>query len=164
MNNRRPGFTIVELLIVIVVIAILAAITIVAYSGLQQRARDSQRQSELSTIQKVLELYKANNGAYPACGGGAYIANNGTASVCSISSLTDLQSPQYLGKTLNDPTNSGNYQYKYAAGFRNTTNTCGVYDQSQNYIIGARFETNSGNVAQYNCWSLDLNYKAGSNN
>ena len=42
-HKRRTGFTIVELLIVIVIIAILAAITIVAYNGLQQRARDSQR-------------------------------------------------------------------------------------------------------------------------
>ena len=46
-KNRYTGFTIVELLIVIVVIAILAAITIVAYTGIQDRAKESNVQSDL---------------------------------------------------------------------------------------------------------------------
>ncbi|MCA9336234.1 prepilin-type N-terminal cleavage/methylation domain-containing protein, partial [Candidatus Saccharibacteria bacterium] len=46
-KHRLSGFTIVELLIVIVVLAILAAITIVAYNGIQQRSRDSIRKSDL---------------------------------------------------------------------------------------------------------------------
>jgi len=54
MNKR--GFTIVELLIVIVVIAILASISVVAYNGIQTRARDSQRSSDISAIKKALEL------------------------------------------------------------------------------------------------------------
>lgn len=64
--KSRSGFTIVELLIVIVVIAILAAITIVAYNGVQTRARDSARTSDVRAIQKALELYKAEHGRYPA--------------------------------------------------------------------------------------------------
>ena len=66
--HRRSGFTIVELLIVIVVIAILAAISIIAYNGIQQRARDSERVSDISTIQKVLEIYYAENNRYPLRG------------------------------------------------------------------------------------------------
>lgn len=65
MRKSSQGFTIVELLIVIVVIAILASITIVAFNGIQQRARDSQRLSDASTIMKALEVYKAANGTYP---------------------------------------------------------------------------------------------------
>jgi len=57
MKRRNDGFTIVELLIVIVVIAILAAISIVAYSGMQQRGRDSARKSDLSSIGKAIQLY-----------------------------------------------------------------------------------------------------------
>lgn len=63
MNKR--GFTIVELLIVIVVIAILAAITIVAYSGIQNRANDVAVQSDLANIAKKYELYKVDNNIYP---------------------------------------------------------------------------------------------------
>ena len=63
-----PAFTIVELLIVIVVIGILAAITIVAYNGVQSRARASQASAALSQAKKKLELYKVDNSSYPATG------------------------------------------------------------------------------------------------
>jgi len=65
MNKDSRGFTIVELLIVIVVIAILAAISIVAYNGIQNRANDTAVQSDLSAIAKKLEIYKIDNGGYP---------------------------------------------------------------------------------------------------
>lgn len=67
MNTSRRGFTIVELLIVIVVIAILAAITIVAYNGIQERARASSASSALNQATKKLSLYQVDNpGQYPA--------------------------------------------------------------------------------------------------
>ena len=67
-HARQPAFTIVELLIVIVIIAILAAITVVAYNGLQTRARASAASAALSQARKKLELYKVDNGSYPATG------------------------------------------------------------------------------------------------
>jgi prepilin-type N-terminal cleavage/methylation domain-containing protein len=63
-SNRR-GFTIVELLIVIVVIGILAAITIVAYTGISQRAIAASLQSDLDNASKQLKLYQVDNSAYP---------------------------------------------------------------------------------------------------
>ena len=65
MTKKAYGFTIVELLIVIVVIAILAAISIVAYTGIQTRARDTTRQSDISQVQKLVEAYYAIHGLYP---------------------------------------------------------------------------------------------------
>jgi prepilin-type N-terminal cleavage/methylation domain-containing protein len=66
-NNTLKGFTIVELLIVIVVIGILAAITIVAYNGIQDRARISSVSSALSQAAKKLALYQVDNpDLYPA--------------------------------------------------------------------------------------------------
>ena len=47
-----------ELLVVIVVVGILASVSIVAYSGVQARARDAQRLHDLKSIEKALELYK----------------------------------------------------------------------------------------------------------
>ena len=66
--KRAKGFTIVELLIVIVVIGILAAITIVAYNGIQDRARTTARVSDVRSIQQAIELYHADNGTYPTTG------------------------------------------------------------------------------------------------
>lgn len=56
--KRTEGFTIVELLIVIVVIAILAAITIVSYNGITNRAKSAAQTSELSSWKKKSELRK----------------------------------------------------------------------------------------------------------
>lgn len=64
-KKNGTGFTIVELLIVIVVIAILAAIVIVAYNGIQNRARDAKRQSDLKSVQDSIEAYNAEHGEYP---------------------------------------------------------------------------------------------------
>lgn len=56
------GFTIVELLIVIVVIAILAAISVVAYNGISQRSRNAARIQSANAIYKQLELYTRQTG------------------------------------------------------------------------------------------------------
>ncbi len=62
------GFTIVELLIVIVVIGILAAISVVAYTGLTNGANDAAVKSDMSNVAKFMELYRAEYGAYPTYG------------------------------------------------------------------------------------------------
>ena len=64
-RRSSTGFTIVELLIVIVVIAILAAVTIVAYNGIQNRANDTAVQSDLRNFASIMGQQKAINGAYP---------------------------------------------------------------------------------------------------
>lgn len=89
-TQATSGFTIVELLIVIVVIGILAAISIVAYNGIQGRAQAAAASSALEQTGKKLALYAVDNSAYPIdlatigitnSGGTSYqySVNNGTA-------------------------------------------------------------------------------------
>lgn len=65
-NKSTSAFTIVELLIVIVIISILAAITIVSYRGITQKAGEASLQSDLSNASKKIKLYQADHGLYPA--------------------------------------------------------------------------------------------------
>lgn len=104
-SNR--GFTIVELLIVIVIVAVLAAITIVAYNGIQQRARDSQRKSDLAQIAKALHLYGVDKGNYLSDGtcaqaGGWFMTDYDSAGPL-VSMNQCLINSKHLPTTINDP-------------------------------------------------------------
>lgn len=73
MRKSTSGFTIVELLIVIIVIGVLAAITIMAYSNVQQKARDAERKQDVAVIIKALKQYEVDNGPMSTgsgCGAG----------------------------------------------------------------------------------------------
>lgn len=85
------GFTLIELLISISIIAVLSAIGMVTYSVVLKQGRDSKRQSDLRSVQSVLEQYYADKFSYPRVG-----------SSCSSGTLT-------FGCVLKDPTGSKTY-------------------------------------------------------
>lgn len=85
--NTKHGFTIVELLIVIVVIGILAAITIVAFNGIQDRARMQKMQSDLSTLERAIKAAQINTDSHLVVIAG----KTGTAYECTLHA-TDLAS------------------------------------------------------------------------
>lgn len=64
-RQLNRGFTIVELLIALTIIAILASITIIAFNGIRQQARNATMRSDISTMQRLIETYKVENGGYP---------------------------------------------------------------------------------------------------
>jgi prepilin-type N-terminal cleavage/methylation domain-containing protein len=72
-GQNKQGFTIVELLIVIVVIAILAAITIVAYNGIQQRAKNTAISNAVSQTLRSIQAYIASTGNYPFTQNGTWV-------------------------------------------------------------------------------------------
>lgn len=76
-NIRTSGFTIVELLVVIVVIGILASITVVAYSGVQDRTNNVARLAEFNQWRQLYELYKIESGTYPTMPDGGYCLGTG---------------------------------------------------------------------------------------
>ena len=65
LKRKETGFTIVELLIVIIVIGILAALVLVTFTGVQQKARNTERTTDVKAIASHLEVYYANQGYYP---------------------------------------------------------------------------------------------------
>jgi len=77
IKSNKKGFTIVELLIVIVVIAILAAISIVAYNGIQNRGKTSSAASAANTVIKKAEAANAagTTAGYPVATSGFAAAN-----------------------------------------------------------------------------------------
>jgi prepilin-type N-terminal cleavage/methylation domain-containing protein len=109
-----PAFTIVELLVVIVVIGILAAITIVAYTGISSKATVASLQSDLSNAKKQLALYQVDYGIYP------------TANVCPAVLSTDI-----CLKTSSDTT------FTYSSNNSNTIKTFNLLASkgSANYTI-----------------------------
>lgn len=93
-TTHVQGFTIVELLIVIVVIAILAAITVISYNGMVSRANEARLGSDMSDIQKLTEVFNINNAHYPR-------SSDSTEWQAFANSLTaqGIKSPYDNGKT-----------------------------------------------------------------
>lgn len=108
----RRGFTIVELLIVIVVVAILAVIAIASYNGIQSRAHDAAIRSDFNNISKLLEVYKIQEGKYPSDPAGN---TGGSCSTQSSVILAALRSIQMKLSTSSYNTGGANTNLLYVA-------------------------------------------------
>jgi general secretion pathway protein G len=94
--RKQGGFTLLELLIVIVIIGILALLIIPNITSAPKKARDTQRKTDLKAVQKGLEEYFVSNNAYPA----------------ALTDLTAGAAP-ILKTVPTDPKNSSPYTYVY---------------------------------------------------
>jgi type IV pilus assembly protein PilA len=121
--RSNKGFTIVELLIVIVVIGILAALVLNTFSGVQRRARDTERQTDVNSVATQLEVYYNDNGGYPVLTGSVNTDSWVTANLKGI----DIQSLRPPGTTANAMTNTATptaVQYGYQTFASDGTTAC----------------------------------------
>src|SRR3954453_12896025 len=65
-RRHRRGFTLVEVLVVMIILAILAAVVVPRVVGRTEDARRSRATSDIAALDTALDLYKADNGKYPA--------------------------------------------------------------------------------------------------
>jgi type II secretion system protein G len=104
--KKQSGFTLLELLIVIVIIGILALLIIPNITSAPKKARDTKRKTDITTIRKGLEEYFVNNNVYPS----------------ALTDLTTGSAP--IIKTMpTDPKNAAPYTYTYTPASSNTTYT-----------------------------------------
>ncbi len=140
LKQKSKGFTIVELLIVIVVIAILATLVIVTFTGIQQRARDSKRQTDVNALDAHLEAFYADNGYYPSL---ADLQDptfvSGQLKGLDPSALTDPKGGAMYDSGTSTPT-AGKYAYNYdTTGCTNTTKTSSS-NQCTGFTLSANLE------------------------
>ena len=122
LKSNRRGFTIVELLIVIVVIGILAALVITTFSGIQQKARNTERQTDIKAMHGQLEAYYAQNGRYPTLAN----MNDATFRSANMKGLDDeaLKDPKGTASTLAAAPAANTYSYEPTpSGCDNDTTT-----------------------------------------
>lgn len=138
-RSGSHGFTIVELLIVVVIISILAAITLATYSGIQQRARDAQRATDLSTLRKALILWSLDNdqpiSAMNAGSGGAVVGWFDATYTPYASVQQILINGRYSSANIHDPINTKSapyYSYMIAR--------CNASDATDVRVLLAHFE------------------------
>lgn len=125
ITKERQGFTLIEILIVVAIIAILASVVLVGLGPTQQAGRDARRLSDLHQVQNGLELYYNKCGFYPgtAAAAACTAANNGaTAGYVDMSAVL-VGSGLSINTIPLDPTNSAPHVYL----FRTNGTTASAY-------------------------------------
>jgi len=137
LKQKSKGFTIVELLIVIVVIAILATLVIVTFTGIQQKARDSKRETDIDALDSHLEAFYANNGYYPTITDlqtSSWVASNMKG--FDPSALVD---PKGASITGNAPA-TGTYVYSYVTTGCTTNQPSSSTNGCTSFVLTAELE------------------------
>ncbi len=165
-TSSRGGFTIVELLIVVVVVGILAAITVVAFGNIQQRARDAARLQDAKSIEKSLRLYLTQTGALfgPTSTDGSWETS---AEDAPGQFMETLVSSGVIGKVPIDPQNTASRHYRYYLYPAGTSGCDAAKGQFAVFQI-IDLETSPRPYAQdpgFTCpsrdWSLEADYSFG---
>jgi prepilin-type N-terminal cleavage/methylation domain-containing protein len=99
MTYRSQGFTIVEVIIVVIVTGILVSLGILAFTQVQTNVRNDQRAADIAVIAEGLEEYYRANGVYPSC-------TTMTQSIATVASLLGIPKESLTAPTAASGTNS----------------------------------------------------------
>lgn len=139
------GFTLVELLVTISILAILMTIAMITYQNVQKNARDGKRKSDISTIQSALQQYRADQGYYPT-------------SIVFDAALTNPSGTKtYMSKVPKETQSGQPYAYaKYPAACIDTATDPTTY--CTNYCLYATVEntSNASSTATSICAALSI--------
>lgn len=143
--NKKRGFTLIEILIVVAIIGVLASIVLVGLGPAQRQGRDARRLSDMKQMQTALELYFQKCGFYPGfvrvvfgsspCAGVA-IANGTAAGWTALQTELNAAGLGFSGQIPNDPIAARSYSYGSNGG-------TGLPDSGTRYILGAVLEGSS---------------------
>lgn len=113
MPKISRGFTLIELMVVISIIAVLSVIGITVYSGVQKSTRDAKRRADLHAIQLALEQYKLVNGNYPSPETSSTYRGWAASDLTPTTYIPNLGSSFSDGKLPVDPINDATHHYMY---------------------------------------------------
>lgn len=120
-KTRQQGFTLMELLIVMVILSILVAIATGAYASSTRRGRDNRRKNDLRSLSTALETYYGDKGRYPTGTGGVIMGcGSGDTSACpwgdTVNGFKDQYGTLYMVLMPQDPLTSQQTYYYESSG------------------------------------------------
>lgn len=146
------GFTLIELMITIAIIAVIAAVGITVYSGVQKGARDAKRIEDVNSIADSLEANYNTNNKYISPAVGMFSAGTFPQDAINTKSVvTDAKCPSvciYCGRVAPTPYSAG------ATACLNADNeysTLAITDTNQNWQICANLEAKTVNGKTFYC-------------
>jgi len=153
-KRHWASFSLVEMLVVMTIIAILAALTLAAGSAVWQKAARSRTASEVQAMSTALEGYKTDNGLYPPSDGTVLLTNTPYLSLDGTSSAYKTNS-QILYQALSGQTN---YNDTHVAGVKSYMSF--KISQLGNYNATAG-TTGAGSTYIRDAWNYSYGYSTG---